>query len=256
MLQVNNPFLVILAGLMIGMIHAFEPDHISAVSTQLLKHTNGKSDSRKYNLRHLTILSSLRGTLWGMGHTSSIILIGLLIAGLSLSIPDNFFIGAEFLVGFMLIFLGIITVKNIGIFKQKHVHPHQHSNGISHTHHHTHDENHKHGHRAYLIGCIHGIAGSGGLVALTASAITGFDMVIYFLILFGVGSIIGMAAVGGILGLPFILLPKITSIAKYLRYAVSAITLIIGIHIVFAVGFSNNLFLIKLIICISTKNTI
>ena len=242
LLQDNNPFLIILAGLTIGLIHAFEPDHISAVSTQLSKNNNIQIKSKKSTLRNLTIISSLRGTLWGMGHTSSIILVGLLIAGLSLNIPDNFFTSVEFIVGFMLIILGILTVKDRSVFKQKHIHPHEHSNGISHTHHHIHDKNHKHGHTAYLIGCIHGVAGSGSLVALFASTINGFDMVIYFLILFGIGSIIGMTVAGGIMGLPFILLPKIKHITKYLRYTVSIISFIIGINIILTIGFENNLF--------------
>jgi ABC-type nickel/cobalt efflux system permease component RcnA len=243
LLQANNPLLIIIAGLMIGLIHAFEPDHLSAVSTQLFKNNNTTSGSKKLGLRSLTISSSLRGALWGTGHTSSIILIGLLIAGLSLNIPDNFFISAEIVVGFMLIILAIFTFTNKSIFKQKHIHPHEHSNGISHTHSHTHNDNHKHGHKSYLIGCIHGIAGSGGLVALTASTMNGFDMMIYFLILFGFGSIIGMTVASGILGLPFILLSKISSVTKYLRYAIAGITFIIGINIVFTIGLDNNLFL-------------
>jgi len=243
MLQANNPLLIVMAGLMIGLLHAFEPDHLSSVSTQLLNKNNSEPRSKKLGLRSLTINSSLRGALWGMGHTSSIILIGLLIAGLSLNIPDNFFVSAEILVGFMLIILGIFTITNRSIFKPKHIHPHQHSNGISHTHSHNHSVNHKHGHKSYLIGCIHGIAGSGSLVALTASTISGFDMMIYFLILFGIGSIIGMTAASGIIGLPFILLSKINSAAKYLRYAIAGITFIIGINILFTVGIDNKLFL-------------
>ena len=242
LLQANNPLLIIIAGLMIGLVHAFEPDHLSAVSTQLLQNKNTTSGSKKIGLRSLTISSSLRGALWGMGHTSSIILIGLLIAGLSLNIPDNFFISAEVVVGFMLIILAIFTFANKSIFKQKHIHPHEHSNGISHTHFHTHNENHKHGHKAYLIGCVHGIAGSGGLVALIASTMNGFDMMIYFLILFGIGSIIGMTVASGILGLPFILLSKISSVTKYLRYAIAGITFIIGINIVFTIVLDSKLF--------------
>ncbi len=242
MLQDNNPFLIIIAGLMIGLVHAFEPDHLSAVSTQLLKNNNNTKDSKKLDLRNLTIISSLRGALWGMGHTSSIILIGLLIAGLSLNIPDDFFISAEVVVGFMLITLGVFTFTNKSIFKQKHIHPHKHSNGISHTHSHTHNENHKHGHKAYLIGCIHGIAGSGGLVALTASTMNGFDMMMYFLILFGIGSIIGMTVASGLIGLPLIFLSKISSVTKYLRYVIASITFIIGINIVLSIGLDNKLF--------------
>ena len=241
-LQANNPFLIIIAGLMIGLLHAFEPDHLSSVSTQLLKNNNITNNSKKSDLKSLTIISSLRGMFWGMGHTSSIILIGLLIAGLSLNIPENFFISAEVLVGFMLIVLGIFTFTNKSIFKQKHVHPHTHSNGISHTHTHTHNVNHTHGHKSYLIGCVHGIAGSGALVALVASTMNGFDMMIYFLILFGVGSIIGMTVASGVMGLPIILLSKISSATKYLRYTISGVTFIIGLNIIITVGLDNKLF--------------
>jgi len=242
MLQANNPFLIIIAGLMIGLLHAFEPDHLSAVSTQLLKNNNNTSSSKKPDLRNLTIISSLRGALWGMGHTSSIILIGLLIAGLSLNIPDDFFISAEVVVGFMLITLGIFTFTNKSIFKQKHIHPHKHSDGTSHTHSHTHNENHTHGHKAYLIGCVHGIAGSGSIVALFASTMNGFDMMIYFLILFGIGSIIGMTVASGVIGLPLIFFSKISSVTKYMRYAIASITFIIGINIIFSIGLDNKLF--------------
>ena len=242
MLQANNPFLIITAGLMIGLVHAFDADHISAVSTQLLKISNGSSNSKKFYLRNLTTSASLKGALWGMGHTSSIMLIALLIAGLSLNIPDNFFVSAEIIVGLMLIVLGIFTFTNKSIFK--HTHSHKHSdNDISHAHDHTHNENnHKHGHKAYLIGCIHGLAGSGSLVALTASAMNGFDMMIYFLILFGIGSIIGMGVASGVLGLSFILLSKIVLAAKYLRYVVAGISFVIGANIIFSIGLNNKLF--------------
>jgi len=242
MLQANNPFLIIIAGLMIGLVHAFEPDHLSAVSTQILKNNNNSSNSKKLELRSLSISSSLRGIFWGMGHTSSIMLIGLLIAGLSLNIPDNFFISAEVIVGFMLIVLGILTFTNKSIFKQKHIHPHKHSNGIAHTHSHNHDVNHKHGHKAYLIGCIQGVAGTGSIVALIASTMNGFDMMVYFLILFGIGSIIGMTVASGVIGLPFIFLSKISSVTKYLRYAIASITFIIGINIVFSIMLESKLF--------------
>ena len=239
MLQANNPFFIIVAGLMIGIIPAIEPDHIGAMSTQLIKNNN--TSSKKLYLRNLTVIASLKGALWGAGHTSSIILIGLLIAGLSLNIPDNFFISAEILVGLMLIVLGVFTFTNKSILKRKHVHPHKHSD-ISHTHSHTHNENHKHGHKAYLIGCIHGLAGSGSLVALAASTMSGFDTMIYFLILFGVGSIIGMSIASGVLGLPFILFSKISSVTKYLRYVIAGISFVIGANIILEIGLSNKLF--------------
>lgn len=231
MIYENNPLLMMGAGLIIGLLHAFEPDHLSSVYTQM----SGDSTTRykKTSLKILGTGFAIKGMLWGAGHTFSIVLIGLLVVGLSLHISDSFFIGAEFVVGFMLITLGVITVANRGILSKNHVHPHKHHNGTIHTHSHGHDERHKHGHRFYLIGCIHGIAGSGGLVALTASTMPSFDMVLYFLILFGGGSVIGMTVASGLVGLPFIMLPKIGLAAKYMRYAMSGIALIIGFNIIF-----------------------
>lgn len=238
MLQANNPFFIIIAGLMIGLMHSFEPDHISAMSTQLLKN---KNNSKKLYLRNLTVNASLKGAFWGMGHTSSIMLIGLLIAGLSLNIPDNFFVSTEIIVGLMLIVLGVFTFTNKSIFR--HIHSHTHLDNISHAHSHTHNENHhKHCHKAYLIGCVHGLAGSGSLVALAASTMNGFDMMLYFFILFGMGSVIGMGVASGVLGLPFILLSKISLATKYLRYAVAGISFVIGANIIFSIGLNNELF--------------
>ena len=257
MLQASNPLLIIIAGLVIGLVHAFEPDHISAVSTQVLRRDkkaengkDGKNSSyenvnrlKKIELKSLTVSSSLRGVLWGAGHTSSTIIIGLLIAGLSLSISDGFFHSAEIVVGIMLVVLGVLTVRNKSILVREHSHPHEHADGISHTHPHKHNAEHTHGHKSYIIGCIHGIAGSGSLVAVVASTMNSFDIIVYFLILFGVGSIIGMTLAGGVLGVSFMLLPKIKLFARYLRYIIAGITLIIGINIIFTAGFESKLFL-------------
>lgn len=235
LLQIGNPYFIVVAGLMIGLLHAFEPDHLSAVSTQLLHKKRNGSQYFSISLRRLTIHSSLRGALWGMGHTSSILLIGLLIAGLSLSIPSNFFVGAELVVGLMLVFLALMIYLNKNILKPKHVHPHQHIDGTSHTHPHSHGVEHKHGHKSYLIGCIHGLAGSGGIVALTAVGLGSFEMAVYFLILFGVGSVIGMTLASGALGIPFMLLSKKKTASKYLRYAVASVALVIGTNIVYSI---------------------
>jgi len=238
--QTQNHFLILTAGAMVGLIHAFEPDHISAMSTQII---SGKSNlTRKQSLRNLTAMSSWRGMVWGFGHTSSIIIIGVLIAGLSLSIGNVFFIGAELIVGIMLIALGVFTIRNKNILGQSHIHPHTHENGVSHVHTHNHTKDHKHDHRSFIIGSIHGIAGSGSLVALTASAFMGFETMMYFLVLFGIGSIIGMAVISGIIGLPFILSSKMKQITRYLRYGISGITILIGTNIILTIVSNYKLF--------------
>ncbi len=236
-LHAGNPVWVVFAGLAVGLVHAFEPDHLSAVSTLgRIGTAPGRPD-----LRRLVAASSLRGVMWGAGHTFSIILVGLLVAGLSLSVPDGLFAGAELAVGLVLIALGILVARNRGVLGRGHVHPHTHEDGVSHTHRHTHNGDHRHGHRAYLIGCLHGLAGSGGLVALTASAAGGFEAVIYFLVLFGAGSIAGMSVAGGVIGLPLALLAGTRRAVECLRYAVAGIAVAVGISIVYTTGFAGSL---------------
>ena len=238
--QTQNHFLILTAGVMVGLIHAFEPDHVSAMSTRII---SAKSNlTKKQSLRNLTAMSSWRGMIWGFGHTSSIIIIGVLIAGLSLNIGNEFFLGAEFIVGIMLIALGIFTIRNRNILGQSHIHPHTHENGISHVHTHNHNTDHKHDHKSFIIGSIHGIAGSGSLVALTASAFMGFETMMYFLLLFGIGSIIGMAVISGIIGLPFILSSKMKQVTRYLRYGISGITILIGTNVILTIVSNYKLF--------------
>jgi len=238
--QTQNHFLILAAGAMVGLIHAFEPDHVSAMSTQIM---SGKSKiTKKQSLRNLTAISSWRGMIWGFGHTSSIIIIGVLIAGLSLNIGNEFFLGAELIVGIMLIFLGIFTLRNRNILGQSHIHPHTHENGISHVHTHNHTKDHKHDHKSFIIGSIHGIAGSGSIVALTASVFMGFETMMYFLVLFGIGSIVGMAVISGIIGLPFILSSKMKQTVRYMKYIISGVTCFIGVNIIFTIISDYKLF--------------
>lgn len=234
--QFNNPYLILGFGLLMGLIHSFEPDHISAMSTQLLNKEKNSFKNR-VSLRNISINSSLRGMFWGMGHTSSILLVGLLIGGFSLTISSTFFVGAELIVGIMLISLAIVTVLNKNILKISHIHPHHHGDKV-HTHPHTHDDNHKHNHKSYLIGCIHGLAGSGSLVVLATSSLNNFESILFFLTLFGIGSIIGMSTISGLLGIPLILISNITKMIVYLRYIMAAIVLSVGTLILYNI-FSN-----------------
>lgn len=244
--QMMTPFLIMLTGLAIGLEHAFEPDHIAAVSTQVAKRKFQQSKSLKVFVGQSTLRSSLLGALWGAGHTSTLILVGLLVFALSLSIPDTIFMGLEFIVGIMLVFLGSMTYLNKSIFKFRHLHPHIHEDGTIHTHPHVHDGEHKHGHKLYAIGCVHGLAGSGSLVVLVASSLSSVEMVLSFILIFGIGSVIGMAMISGLIGLPFVFTANITKINRVLRYVAGTASLLIGINIMYEIGIIENLFSIRI----------
>jgi len=232
-----SPLLVIGLGLSVGLQHAFEPDHLAAVSTQISKLQSGTSTRRM--LKTGTMRSSMIGLLWGAGHTTTLILMGLLAYALTIRIEQNVFSTMELLVGAMLIFLSVNTLLNKKTIL-RHRHPHQHNDGSIHYDEHAHvDSDHKHKHRSYIIGCIHGLAGSGSLVVLTASTLSNIAMVLEFILIFGIGSLLGMTIISSIMGVPFVLTNKGARINKISRYVTGALSLAIGANIVYQV--TNNL---------------
>ncbi|MCH7648175.1 MAG: high frequency lysogenization protein HflD [Thaumarchaeota archaeon] len=240
-IQSLTPALVLTLGLVIGLKHAFEPDHIAAVSTQISIQKNN-SQSLKQRIMEGAFKSSLIGAIWGAGHTTTLVLIGLLVYVLSINIPEVFFSGSEFLVGIMLIFLAFTTLSNKKLFKIKHMHPHTHEGSIVHTHPHEHDSVHKHTHKSYMIGCIHGLAGSGALVVVTTAALTSVQEVLSFILIFGFGSVIGMVLVSSLIGIPFALSKKTSSLNQTLRFITAAVSLLIGCTIIYEVAFVEKLF--------------
>ena len=228
-------------GLVVGIQHAFEPDHVSAVSTQIST-LKLKQKSAKQLVKESVTKSSILGALWGAGHTTTLVLIGFLTYVLAISIHDHVFSGFEFAVGMMLVFLGITTILNKK-FRFQHKHPHQHKDGTIHFDEHTHDDlEHRHSHRSYFIGLIHGLAGSGSLVVLTAVTLDNFEMMFGFIAIFGIGSVIGMVIIGGLVGIPLVFANKIGIIQKTFRYVAGIFSLIIGFNIMYQIGIIGNLF--------------
>lgn len=237
-----SPVLIMGLGLAIGLEHAFEPDHVAAVSTQVSK-GRFMQKSTKQIIKSGTMHSSILGAFWGAGHTTTLVLMGLLVYALAVKIEQNIFSSLELIVGMMLIFLAITTISNKKIFKLRHRHPHQHNDGSIHYDEHNHaDSEHKHTHKSYLIGCIHGLAGSGSLVVLTAATLNNVGMILGFILIFGIGSILGMALVSGLMGVPFALSNKVVRINKIARYTAGAFSLLIGANIIYQITIIDNLF--------------
>ncbi|RMG56705.1 MAG: urease accessory protein [Bacteroidetes bacterium] len=159
---------------LVGFGHAFEADHLIAVSNIATKR------------QHLA-LAVKDGIFWGLGHTSTILLIGLLIIVGRLSVPESMFSYLEAAVGVMLMVLGGYRLVQVWRFRE--------------DTHHLADEGTKH-HLAYGVGLVHGLAGSGAMVLLVMSEISSSAVSMLYLLIFGLGSILGMLLAAGLLSLP------------------------------------------------------
>lgn len=225
-------FSLLLLGFLIGMRHALEADHVAAVASLVTGNSSFKS-------------TVMHGAVWGVGHTITLFLfasIALMVDGV---IPDDFAKSLEFAVGIMLILLGADVLYRL-YKKRVHFHAHKHGNDINHFHAHSHQEkvkhnadNHNHQHkktfpkRALFVGLMHGMAGSAALIILTLNTVETPLMALSYIAFFGVGSILGMAALSIIIAIPLkYSATKINWLYNTLHICVAFITVGIGGFIV------------------------
>ncbi|MGB5036665.1 MAG: hypothetical protein WBQ66_08670 [Blastocatellia bacterium] len=191
-------------GLVFGLKHATEADHVVAVSTIVSEH------------RQLH-RAAMVGALWGVGHTISLVAVGLIVLTLKVAISDAVAGWLEFGVALMIIGLGAGAVLR-GVRGRPSVHVHRHDHdGAAHVHIHFHEDGSAHGHgevqhavarlgfKPLVVGAVHGLAGSAALTLLVLSQIDSAWLGLLYLSIFGLGSIAGMLAMSGLIGLPFAL---------------------------------------------------
>lgn len=199
-------------GFAIGMLHALEADHLAAVATMF----NDRGGRRSV---------IIRGAFWGFGHTLSLFLICSTVVLIGVTISTRVEASLELAVGAMIVLLGCQLLWRIRK-ERAHVHVHEHD-GQRHLHLHTHADRvphksgaaHRHRHRlrglatrgnlkAMGIGIVHGAAGSAGLLVLMVASTQSFLQTMIYLVVFGLGSVAGMAAVSAVASLPLALLQR------------------------------------------------
>jgi ABC-type nickel/cobalt efflux system permease component RcnA len=191
---------ILLISLLLGLRHASDPDHLAAVTT-LIASEEGRKKARK---------AGLMGLLWGLGHGTTLVILGLPLIFFNRFLPEPVQQVAETLIGVIIVFLAVRLLLRWrrGLY---HAHAHTHAGAPSHRHVHSHreDEAHEHAHAvphrtpvsAYGIGLVHGIGGSGGLTLLLLSTISDRADAAAALLLFAAGTAISMALLSTAFGL-------------------------------------------------------
>jgi ABC-type nickel/cobalt efflux system permease component RcnA len=221
-------------GLILGLKHAIEADHLAAVTTIVTERKSLWS-------------STLVGGLWGIGHTMPILAVGLIVILLRIEIKDYVGLSLEFCVGLMLIALGVNALWKLSRSNQLHLHAHKHG-GHLHTHPHFHAKDNEiaqshHGFklnlRPLLVGIMHGLAGSAALVPLVVAEIRSPLLGLFYMLIFGLGSIGGMMLMSLLVGLPLHLTAaRFTRFNMALRGAAGLGSLGFGLFMVYQIGLS------------------
>jgi ABC-type nickel/cobalt efflux system permease component RcnA len=246
-------FAVLGLGLMFGLKHATEVDHIVAVSTIVSEHRN-------------LFRAALVGAIWGMGHTVSLIAVGLVVLVLRIAIPEYVSSWLEFGVALMIIGLGVNALVR-ALRRRPDTHLHRHTHGrIAHEHLHFHEsakehsgihnkeQSGKHSHavsrvgfKPLLVGAMHGLAGSGALTVLVLTQIPSVTLGLFYLAVFGIGSIFGMLLMSFLVGLPFALSSRRLGRVHYgLQTFAGALSVAFGFWYAYETGIASGLLTITL----------
>lgn len=230
---------VLAFGFVLGLKHAVEADHLAAVSAIVSE-------------RKSLWVSSLVGGLWGLGHTISLLVAGVAVILFHFQIGERTEQALEFVVGLMLVALGINALRKLARGGHLHLHVHEHS-GRKHIHPHFHDgkperDPHTHhglrlGPRPMLVGMIHGLAGSAALTLLVLSTIPSPLVGILYLIIFGIGSAGGMMLMSALFGLPaYLTATRFTRANLAVRGLAGLFSLCLGLFTVYQIGYVGGLF--------------
>jgi ABC-type nickel/cobalt efflux system permease component RcnA len=190
--MVPDILLVLGVGGLLGFRHAFEPDHLAAVSTLASRQGSPWSAARL-------------GLAWGIGHTVTVGAIAFLVVALGVRVPAALWPAAELVVAGLLVLLGGAVVWRYARGRW-HMHVHAHDqNPHLHLHSHAHDAGHAHVHaadakRSLSFGIAHGLAGSGAIAVLLVAAAPSAGLRLAYFAAFGAGTIAGMLAVSLTLG--------------------------------------------------------
>lgn len=238
-----SAFALLGLGLVFGLKHATEADHIVAVSTIV-------SEQRSL------LRSAMVGALWGVGHTASLIFVGIIVLALRVAVPEHVASWLEFGVALMIIVLGISALLR-ALRRRSDVHLHQHKHdGVSHVHIHFHERETQHtgavaahshavsriGFKPLLVGAMHGLAGSATLTLLVLTQINSNALGLLYLAVFGIGSIFGMLLMSGLIGLPFALSARRLGGVHYgLQTIAGALSIVFGLWYAYETGIASGL---------------
>ena len=183
---------VIAVSLALGVRHAFEPDHLAAVSTLATRQGQGRA-----------LQAAWLGLAWGLGHTASVGVVALLMIAGGLTLPARLWPAADAVVGLLLVVLGASVLWRYARGRW-HMHRHAHAGeGAPHLHLHSHAHGGAHAHtharwdgrRSLGFGLLHGLAGSGAIVVLLVATVPTAGLKLAYVATFGAGTVLGMLAV-------------------------------------------------------------
>jgi cytochrome c biogenesis protein CcdA len=212
---------ILLTGFALGLGHSMDPDHVVAVSALLC---NSRSIRK----------SITSATVWGIGHSAVLFLVGVLVLILRVEIPQNVVNIFELAAGVMLIVLGsyvirplIMNRKNSLCFTEETKHFHNdHDPSPS-------EKGHAHIHKSALTGALQGLGGSAAIMLVTLTTVRSVVTGLAFIFIFGVGVILGMIGISCLVGsIMSYTASNLEKVHKIIKAITGTVSILFGIYII------------------------
>ncbi len=223
---------LLVLGFLTGLRHALEADHVAAVAAM------ASGERRRGRIVQY-------GVLWGSGHTTVLFLVSGGAVAFGWALGERFGLWVDLAVGLVVAWLGVGVLRRLRA-ERIHAHLHHHGDGRWHLHFHSHageqgphdPAHHHHDHppgppwRAFAVGLLHGLAGSGPLVVLVAGATGSLPLALAYVLIFGLGSIAGMGLLSLVLAWPLgWSAHNTTRLARLVRTATGLAAIAVGLEL-------------------------
>jgi ABC-type nickel/cobalt efflux system permease component RcnA len=236
---------VTILGLVLGMRHSTDADHVVAISTIV---------SKQRSIRNAAFI----GSVWGLGHTITIFIVGALIILFGVEIPPRLGLSMEFSVAVMLILLGVLNLSGVMQKVTSYFTPAIAARTNTPT---SAQPDHTGNRldrlldnsigkfglyqclRPLVIGLVHGLAGSAAVALLVLSTIHNPAWATFYLLIFGAGTMLGMMCMTAAIAVPLTFAgDRFAKLSKYLGAASGMVSVCFGSFLVYQLGFLGGLF--------------